>query len=120
MMSAFDAGLRLSTRRLPGDLRLWMSRALDSGWFDIGPGDYDGGADGTVCPIAAAAKLAGAWEDGAMAPGWDSWGTPDGPSELVEDFAAYFDLHAAEIGIEPALALVKQALGAGPAEVKAA
>jgi hypothetical protein len=97
-----------------------MRRALDGGWFDIGPGTYDGGPGGTVCPIAAAAKLAGAWEDGTLRPGWNSWGTPDGPSQLVEDFAAYFDLYAAEVGLEPALALVMDSLLTTPAPVKAA
>jgi hypothetical protein len=109
-MSPFDSELRLSARRLPSDLRLWMRRALESGWFDIGPGDYDGGPGGTVCPITAAAKLAGAWEDGAVAPGWDSWGTPDGPSERVEDFAAFFDLCTQDSGVEYAIGIVEEAL----------
>jgi hypothetical protein len=119
-MSHFIACLGRSTSLLPADLRLWMGRALDSGWFEIGPGDYDGGPGGTVCPIAAAAKLAGAWQDGGIAPGWDSWGTPEQPSELVEDFAAYFDLVAEDRGIDYAVAVTRSCLGDQTAEMMAA
>jgi hypothetical protein len=109
-MSAFGPHLRAAVRTLPGDLRIWMNRAFNSGWFDIGPGAYDGGPGGSVCPVVAAAKLAGAWDGDGMKPGWKTWGTPDEPSASVEDFAAYFDLFSSEAGVKAAVETVRSAL----------
>lgn len=91
-------------------VRLWMSRALRAGWHPVGPGSYDGGPGGTVCPIVAAAKLAGAWSEEGLRAGWDEWGTPEWPSPPVEEFAACFDLCADEIGVEPTIGLLSEAL----------
>lgn len=108
----FEQELRAAVGLLPGDLRVWMSRALESGWFSITAGSYEnGGPGGTVCPIAAAAKLAGAWVDGGIK-GHDRWGTSEGPSPEVEDFAAYFDLCAEEVGLDRAIAIVSEAIAA--------
>ncbi|MGH8571440.1 MAG: hypothetical protein ACREX8_02540, partial [Gammaproteobacteria bacterium] len=96
----FDRELRGAVRRLPPDVAVWTSRAIRSGWFSLAPGVYeDGGPGGAVCPIAAGATMAGAWVNGGIAEGHEAWGTPQGPSPEVEDFAAYFDLCAEEAGI---------------------
>lgn len=109
-MSLFRSELRMATRRLPADLRTWMRRSLDSGWFDITSGDYDSG-NGSRCPVGAAATMAGAWVDGGIV-GRPEWGTLDEPALEVEDFAAYFDLVSEDFGVDEALALVRQELDA--------
>jgi hypothetical protein len=65
---------------------------------------------GGVCPVAAAAKLAGAWGAGGLNPGWEHWGDPDDPSFQVEEFAAYFDLCSEDQGVEFAIAVISQEL----------
>jgi hypothetical protein len=103
----FDRELREAVRRLPSDVAMWMSRAFRSGWFRMAAGAYEGGGGGeSVCPITAAARMAGAWLDGGIADGHEAWGTPDGPSPEVEDFAAYFDLCAEEAGLDRAIGIV--------------
>jgi hypothetical protein len=92
--------LRLAAGSLPDAVALWTHRAVRSGWFPLGHGSYDGA---TVCPIAAGAKLAGIWEDGAIASGHPDWGDPDRPSEEVEEFAAWFDLVAEDEGLGRAI-----------------
>ena len=109
-MSLFQTEVRMATRRLTADLRTWMRRALDYGWFDITSGDYDSGS-GSRCPVSAAATMAGAWVDGGIV-GRPEWGSSDEPAAEVEDFAAYFDLVAEDIGIYEALALVRRELDA--------
>lgn len=107
----FERELRAAIRLLPGDLALWMYRALRSGWFSIEAGAYqDGGPGGAVCPIAAAATMAGAWVEGGIAEGHEAWGTPEAPSPEVENFAAYFDLCAEEIGLDEAIAILSETL----------
>lgn len=79
------------------------------------PGDYNIGA-GTwqselaVCPLAAGALWAGVWEDGAITDGAPDWGTPDGPSAEVEEFAAWFDICADDDGLDVAVEVVRVAL----------
>jgi hypothetical protein len=103
-------------RRLPDDLGVWMSRAVRSGWFSLAAGVYEnGGPGGAVCPIAAAATIAGAWVDGAIAEGHEAWGTPEEPSPEVEDFAAYFDLCAEEAGLDRAIGIVSETVAANAA-----
>lgn len=98
-------------RRLPSDVAVWASRAIRSGWFSLAAGTYEnGGPGGSVCPIAAAATMAGAWSNGAITEGHEAWGTPEGPSLEVEDFAAYFDLCAADAGLDYAIRLVSETL----------
>ncbi len=105
-----DQHLIQATHNLPPKLRRWVSMALRSGWFHIEPGDYDGRPHGGVCPVTAGAILAGVWADGCPKPGNPEWGTVDEPSAEVEDFAAYFDLCAKELGTEGALEIVQAAL----------
>lgn len=107
----FEHELRGAVRLLPGDLALWMSRALRGGWFSLTASAYEnGGPGGAVCPIAAAAMLAGAWVDGGIGDGHEEWGTVEGPSPEVEDFAAYFDICTEEVGLDQTIAIVSEAL----------
>ena len=93
-----------------------MSRALRSGWFSLTAGTYESGGPGaSVCPITAAAKMAGAWADGAIAERHEAWGTPGGPSPEVEDFAAYFDLCVEEASLDRAIGIVLATLAENPA-----
>ena len=103
-VSIFEGELRMATGQLPTDLRTWMRLALDSGWFDITSGSYDSGGE-SHCPVAAAATLAGAWVNGGIV-GKPEWGTPDEPGPEVENFAAYFDLVAEDVGLGAALAIM--------------
>lgn len=105
----FADELRLATLRLPLGPGGWIRWALESGRFKIEPGAYDG-PDGAVCPVVAAATTAGVWHDGSLLPGHPEWGTPEQPSPEIVDFAAYFDLCAEGLGIEPTLAVVLDAL----------
>ena len=99
-----------ATHNLPKGPKSWIGRALRSGWFKITSGTYDGGTERGVCPVAAGAILAGIWENGRPRPGHPEWGTEDEPSLEVEDFAAYFDLCAAQIGTEETLRIVQREL----------
>lgn len=105
----FVAELRLATLRLPRGPALWVRRALKSGWFVIEPGDYEG-SGGEKCPAIAGATMAGVWHDGRLLAGHPEWGSPNSPSPELEDFAAYFDLCAEELGTAAALAVVVEAL----------
>lgn len=103
--------LRRAALNLHPDVARWVILALDSGWFRIEAGAYEHGAPGgAVCPIVAAATMAGAWRDGHLLPGNEAWGRPDRPSQEVEDFAAYFDLCAEELGTTAAIDTVRGAL----------
>ena len=103
--------LRRATLNLPTVVARWVVRALDSDWFQIEPGAYQhGGPGGTVCPIGAAATLAGIWRDGQLLPGNPAWGTAQHPADEVEEFAAYFDLCAEERGTANAITTVRGAL----------
>lgn len=114
MRVLYESELRGAAISLPAGVRVWIDRALRSGWFEIGPYAYQGD-DGTLCPIAAAGKMAGVWSDGAIAAGNPEWGTPEAPSDPVEDFAAYFDLCVQERGLAEVVELVQDALAEGNA-----
>lgn len=107
----FESELRVATLGLPPTIRVWLGRALRSGWYAIGSGAYDGGDSGRVCPIVAAATMAGLWGPEGLRNGEAAWGTPGGPSDAVEEFAAYFDLYAEERGTRAAVAVVTDELG---------
>ncbi|MBK5233602.1 MAG: hypothetical protein JJE13_11560 [Thermoleophilia bacterium] len=98
---------------MPPGPKVWISRALRSGWFHIEPGHYDGRPRGGVCPVTAGAILAGIWADGRLKPGFPEWGTEDEPNSEVEDFAAYFDLCSEELGTEQSLWLAQEELSKG-------
>lgn len=99
--------LRRAALNLDPDIGRWMIRALDSDRFRVEPGAYEhGGPGGTVCPIVAAATMAGAWRDGQLQPGNPLWGAPDRPANEVEEFAAYFDLCAQDSGTVTAITTV--------------
>lgn len=104
----FERELNAATTNLPPTVRIWLERAFRSGWFAIGPDAYDG--DGRMCPIVAAATLAGAWGPHGLRLGNPHWGSEAGPTPAVEDFAAYFDLCAEQLGTEGAIAVVIEAL----------
>ena len=110
----FECQLRHATRSLPSGVARWTSRAVGSGWFHIAPGAYDDDGSGAVCPIVAAAIMAGVWADRGLLPGHAEWGDASGPSESVADFAAYFDLCAEELGTVEALDVVRDELGRAP------
>jgi hypothetical protein len=103
--------LRRAALNLHTEVSLWVIRALDCGWFQIEAGAYEhDGPGGAVCPIVAAATLAGIWRDGQLLPGNPAWGTPERPASEVEDFAAYFDLCAEGSGTAQAIESVRGAL----------
>lgn len=102
----FEGELRAATRALPSDLRAWMRMAVLERAAALCFGEYED-SDGGVCPVVAAAKLAGAWEGGRIVDGFETWGGPDGPTERVEDFVAYFDLVSDGKGVEHALGVVR-------------
>lgn len=106
----FESELRTAADGLPPAIRVWLSRALRSGWHQIGPGTYEDHGSDRMCPIVAAAKMAGVWGERGLRAGHPTWGTIDSPSPAVEEFAAYFDLCAEEIGTEVALEVVMEAL----------
>jgi hypothetical protein len=103
----YETELRRAVRALPADLRRWMAVALRQRKFAICSGQWQGSDDESMCPVAAAADLAGAWGSDGIAPGWAAWGGPDGPSEAVEDFAAWFDLLSGETGLGRAVLVVR-------------
>lgn len=107
--------LQRAALNLHTDISRWVIRALDSDWFRLEPGAYEhSGPGGPVCPIVAAATLAGIWRDGQLLPGNPVWGTPEHPANEVEDFAAYFDLCAEAVGTAQAIETVRGALAAMP------
>lgn len=107
--------LRGAALSLDTEVARWVIRALDSDWFRIEPGAYEhGGPGGAVCPIVAAATMAGIWRNGQLLPGNPVWGSPECPANEVEDFAAYFDLCAEESGSANAIATVRRALDSLP------
>lgn len=105
----FETDLIAATVGLPLTIRSWMWRAIRSGWFRLEPGEYEG--DNAVCPITAAATMAGVWDDGAVRSGSSEWGDSTGPTPAIEEFAAWFDLVAEAHGATAALQIVSVAIG---------
>jgi len=103
--------LARATSALPPAIGSALGAALRSGEFVIGACSYESAL--AVCPMAAAAITAGVWEDGAVMAGAMEWGTPDRPSDPVEEFAAWFDLCAESDGLDQALSVVRTALSVG-------
>jgi hypothetical protein len=88
---------------LPPSLATSMSHALSNGGLVIRPGRYDTGT--SMCPLAAADAYAEAHGRGRFeGSGEERYG-----ARLV-CFAVSFDLSARELGLEPALRLVRNAL----------
>ena len=71
-----------------------------------------------VCPIVAAAKMAGVWGQHGLRADHPTWGRIEGPSPAVEEFAACFNLCAEEVGTSAALEVVIESL-AGQATQRA-
>ena len=56
----FVVELRRAALNLHTEVARWVRRTLDGGWFRIEPGAYEhGDPGGAVCPIVAAATMAG-------------------------------------------------------------
>jgi len=94
-----------------------MRRAVASGWFHIEPGVYESNTG--VCPLVAAAKMAGVWRDGHAADGGPDWGSDTEPSVPCFVFAVSFDLYSEEAGIDRALEVVLQGLNSEPRSLAA-
>ena len=101
--------LLLALYRLPADIRTWLRAAIGLRAHRIAPFSYAN--DLTVCPIVAAAQEAGVWMGDHVAPGHAAWGTPEGPSLEVEDFAAWFDLACEHHGVASTIELLQRELG---------
>jgi hypothetical protein len=101
--------LLMAILHLPDDIRTWLRVALASGHHRIGGFSYAN--DLTVCPIVAAAQQAGVWDGDHITPGNPAWGTPDGPSAVVEEFAAWFDVGCEANGLTATVLTVRDALG---------
>lgn len=101
--------LLLAIEHLPDEIRVRLSVALATGRQRIGAFSYAN--DLAVCPIVAAAREAGVWTGDHIAPRNPAWGTPDGPSPEVEEFAASFDLCWEDHGLIPTVETVREALG---------
>lgn len=101
--------LLLALYRLPADIRTWLRAAIGLRAHRIAPFSYAN--DLTVCPIVAAAQEAGIWMSEHVAPGHAAWGTPEGPSLEVEDFAAWFDLACERHGVASTIELLQRQLG---------
>lgn len=97
--------LSLAVHGLPFRVAQAMHTAFAYGSFRLGPKSYEN--DLTVCPIAAAAKVAGVWRGGAPTEDGPEWGTPDEPCFEVEEFAAWFDLCCEDEGLDAALQRVR-------------
>ena len=78
--------------------------------FRLAAGTYEDPGNGTVCPVVAAAKLAGVWVNGELAAGNPDWGTPTDPTAEIEDFAGYFDLCVEELGLAQTIEIVRRTL----------
>jgi len=89
-------------------IRLALWSAIESGEFSFIAGDYDDGG-GRLCPLAAAATVAGVWDSQTRSPAHEAWGI-EAPSAEVEDFAAYFDLASDETSVQWSIALVSREL----------
>lgn len=87
-----------------------MRRALASGWYHIEPESYESQIG--VCPLVAAALIAGVWRDGHAADGGPDWGSETEPSALCFVFAVSFDLFAEEAGTDRAIEVVLAGLSA--------
>jgi len=105
----FEEELINATCRLPQVVRTWLARALSSDWLEMCSGHYESPA-GSFCPIAAAARMAGVWRAQGISAGNAEWGDSGGPSPQVEEFVAYFDLTAEELGLDRALKIVRRAV----------
>jgi len=101
-----------AVRALPADIAAPLRVALEQGEFRIGAFSYE--TELAVCPIAAAAKVAGVWHGGCPQLSGPPWGTEDCPSPEVEEFAAWFDICAEERSLEQAIAIVWAALRRHP------
>ncbi|MDQ3690831.1 MAG: hypothetical protein M3406_12525 [Chloroflexota bacterium] len=101
--------LLLAIDHLPEDIPGWLRVALADGRYRIDAFSYAN--DLTVCPIVAAAHEAGVWDSDRIAPGNAAWGTPDGPSPEVEEFASWFDLCCEDNGVTATVETVREALG---------
>ena len=97
--------LSLAVHGLPPRIARSMHLALTYGSFRIGPKSWEN--DLTVCPVAAAAKVAGVWRDRAPMADGPEWGTPEEPGFEVEEFAACFDICCEDEGLDAAVHRVR-------------
>jgi len=84
-----------------------MLRALESGDFTIGSGEYE--TELAMCPIAAAVALAESHD--AVPSEWDpAWGTQADFGARVIEFVLAFDWTAERDGLEQATGCIRDAL----------
>jgi len=107
-MTSEAQDLRTATALLPDPVRRAMRLALRSGWYRIEPGSWESAT--AVCPLAAAAKVAGVWRDGHAADGGALWGDEHEPAITGFAFAVAFDLYAEEAGTDAAIELLLEEL----------
>ena len=107
-MTYLERELRIAVASLPPSVRRAMSVALASGWYSIEPGHYESATG--VCPLVAAAKIAGFWRDGHSADGGPEWGTETEPSPPCFEFAVCFYMYAEVAGATRAVEVVLQGL----------
>lgn len=109
-MSLAAHDLRVATSLLPDPIRRAMWLALRSGWYRIEAGFWE--TDDGLCPLAAAARVAGVWRNGVFAGHGPEWGDEHEPSVEAWDFAISFDVCAWELGTAAAVELVLSELEA--------
>lgn len=100
--------LERAAEQLPLEIQAWLRIAFQSGRHRIGAFSY--ASELAVCPVVAAAQEAGVWDVDHVVAGHPAWGTPEGASEEVEEFAAWFDLAAEAAGLGAALNVVAGSL----------
>ena len=97
--------LSLAVHGLPLRVARAMHIALTYQHCRIAPRSWEN--DLTVCPVVAAAKAEGIWENGGPTRNGPEWGTPDAPCLEVEEFAAWFDICCEDEGLDAALDRVR-------------
>jgi len=108
-MTHAEFDLRQAVTFLPEPVRRAMLLGLRSGWYVIKAEGYESPTG--MCPLVAAAKIAGVWRDGHAADGGVDWGDETRPNKRCFEFAVAFDLYAGEVGTAVAVDVVLAELG---------
>ena len=97
--------LSLAVHGLPLRVARAMHIALTYQHYRIAPRSWEN--DLAVCPVVAAAKAEGIWENGAPNENGLEWGTAEQPTLEVEEFAAWFDICCKDEDLDAALDRVR-------------